>query len=84
MVKLAELESILLDQDVMDRVDLFCLSCRRRLARVDLGDRLTADGTPESSLSISRLSQDLRGFQQTNESLSLTCGCGVRSTFYLL
>ena len=84
MVKLAELESILLDQDLMDRVDLFCLSCRRRLARVGIGDRFADDGTPEASLSISKLSQDLRDFQQSNESVSLTCGCGVRSTFHSL
>ena len=84
MVKLAELESILLDQDVLDQVDLFCLSCRRRLARVALGDRFTADGAPEAALSISKLSQDLRDFHQTNEGVSLSCGCGVRSTFYLL
>ena len=83
-MKLAELESILLDQDIADRVDLFCLSCRRRLARVGIGDRFTVDGTPEAALSISKLSQDLRDFQQTDESISLTCGCGVRSTFYAL
>ena len=34
-MKVAELETILLQQDVANRADLYCLSCRRRLAGKD-------------------------------------------------
>ena len=49
-----------------------------------MADRFADDGTPESALSISLTSEDLRDFQQSRVSVSLTCGCGIRSTFYLL
>jgi hypothetical protein len=83
-VKVANLETILLEQDIAERADLYCLSCRRRLAGVMLADRFAENGDPEVVLSISLLSEDLRDFQQERGSVSLTCGCSIRSTFYLL
>ena len=83
-MKVATLETILLEQDVVNRADLYCLSCRRRLAGVTLADRFKADGTSETALSVSQLSEDLRDFQQRPSSVSLTCGCSIRSTYHLL
>jgi hypothetical protein len=83
-VKVATLETILLAQDLAERADLYCLSCRRRLAGVTLTDRFAENGDPEVSLSISQLSEDLRDFQQGCGNVSLTCGCSIRSTFHLL
>jgi hypothetical protein len=83
-VKVANLETILLEQDLASRVDLFCLSCRRRLAGVVLADRFAEGDAPEPALSVSQLSEDLRDFQQRRNSVSLTCGCSIRSTFHLL
>jgi len=83
-VKVANLETILLQEDVASRADLYCLSCRCRLAAVTLADRFREDGTPENALSVSQLSEDLRDFQQRRNSVSLTCGCSIRSTYHLL
>jgi hypothetical protein len=83
-VKLANLETILLQQDVANRAELYCLSCRRRLASVVLADRFREDGAPESALSVTQLSDELRDFQQRRRSISLTCGCSIRSTYHLL
>ena len=83
-VKLANLETILLQQDVASRTDLYCLSCRRRLAAVVLTDRFREDGAPETTLAVSQLSEELRDFQQRRKSVSLTCGCSIRSTYHLL
>ena len=84
LVKVAELETILLTEDVANRADLFCLSCRRRLASVTLADAFTDRGAPEIRLSISLLSEDLRDFQHGRGGVSLSCECGVRSTYHLL
>jgi hypothetical protein len=35
-------------------------------------------------LSISLLSEELRDFQQSRDSIRLSCGCGVRSTFHIV
>ena len=83
-MKVANLETILLRQDVASRTDLFCLSCRSRRAGATLTDRYREDGTAETSLSVSQLSEDLRDFRQRRNSVSLTCGCSIRSTFHLL
>ena len=83
-MKVANLETILLQQDVSNRADLYCLSCRSRLAAVTLAGRFREDGTPETALSVSQLSEDLRDFQQRLHSVSLTCGCSIRSTYHLL
>ncbi len=83
-VKLAELETVLLSQDITKRVQLHCLACRRRLAAVVMGDGLAEDGGPELSLSISHLSEDLRDFQQKRSSIGLVCGCGTRSKYHML
>jgi len=83
-VKLAELETILLRDDIHLRAQLHCLACRRRLASVELANRFTEDDSPDMSLSVSNLSVDLRDFQQTRESVSLTCSCSTRSIYHLL
>ena len=83
-MKVANLETILLHQDVTNRADLYCLSCRRRLASVILTDRFQLNDSPESPLSVSQLSEELRDFQQRRDSISLTCGCSIRSTYHLL
>ena len=83
-MKVANLETILLEQDVANRADLFCLSCRKRLAGVVLADRFEKDDAPATALSVSQLSEDLRDFQQRRNSVSLTCGCSIRSTYHLL
>ncbi|MCA8957639.1 MAG: hypothetical protein KDC87_16305 [Planctomycetes bacterium] len=83
-MKVAELDTILLAEDIDKRVQLHCLSCRRRLGGVTLADRFRPDGSSEPGLSIAQLTQDLRDFQQSRSAVSLTCGCGVRSTFHLI
>lgn len=83
-MKVANLETILLQQDVANRADLYCLSCRRRLASVVLTDRFQTDDAPETALSVSQSSEDLRDYQQRRNSVSLTCGCSIRSTYHLL
>ncbi len=83
-MKLAELETILVPEDFRSPAQLHCLACRCRLAGAVLADRFNEAGDPETALSISNLSADLRDFQQTRDHLSLTCGCSTRSTFHLL
>ena len=83
-MQLADLETILPPEDLVAGQHLCCLSCRRRLAGLSLTDRCGEDGTTEVTMSVSLLSDGLRDFQQTHESLRLTCACGVRSTFHLV
>lgn len=83
-VKLAELETILLQDDILLRPQLHCLACRRRLASVELANRFTEDDSADMGLSVSNLSADLRDFQQTRECVSLTCSCSTRSIYHLL
>lgn len=83
-MKVANLETILLEQDLTQRADLYCLSCRRRLASVTRSDRFNAAGLPELTLSISLMSEHLLDFQQSRNMVSLACGCGIRSTYHLL
>ena len=83
-MKVAELETLILAQDIHDRAQLYCLACRRRLAGVSLTDRYGEDGELEASLSISLLSEDLRDFHQNPGSVTLTCGCNIKSTYYLI
>ena len=79
-----DLETILLPEDFTNSQQLCCLSCRRRLAGLSLADQCQDDGISEVALSISLLSEELRDFQQTRESIRLSCGCGVRSTFHIV
>ena len=83
-MKVANLETILLEQDLAQRAELYCLSCRRRLAGVSRTDRFNAAGLPELTLAVSLVSEDLRDFQQSRCMVSLACGCGIRSTYHLL
>ena len=79
-----DLDTILLPEDFSNSQQLCCLSCRRRLAGLALTDRYERDGNTEVTLSISRLSEELRDFQQTRDSICLSCGCGARSTFHMV
>ena len=79
-----DLETILLPEDFTNSQQLCCLSCRRRLAGLSLADQCQDDGISEVALSISLLSEELRDFQQTRESIRLSCSCGVRSTFHIV
>ena len=66
-----DLETILLPEDFTNSQQLCCLSCRRRLAGLSLADQCQDDGISEVALSISLLSEELRDFQQTRESIRL-------------
>ncbi|MHC4514448.1 MAG: hypothetical protein ACYTGW_20870 [Planctomycetota bacterium] len=79
-----DLDTILLPEDFTNSQQLCCLSCRRRLAGLALTDQYHRDGVSEVTLSISLLSEELRDFQQSPDSIRLSCGCGVRSTFHIV
>lgn len=79
-----DLETILLPDDFAHGHQLCCLSCRRRLAGLTLADRYGEDGEGEVSLSVSLLSEELRDLQQSQDSIRLSCACGVRSTFHIV
>ena len=79
-----DLDTILLPEDFTNSQQLRCLSCRRRLAGVSLTDHVHQDGNSEVTLSISVLSEELREFQQSRDSICLSCSCGVRSTFHMM
>ena len=79
-----DLDTILLPEDFTNSQQLCCLSCRRRLAGLSLTDQVHQDGNSEVTLSISRLSEELRDFQQNRDSICLSCSCGVRSTFHMV
>ena len=80
-MQLVDLETILLPEDLEQGQQLCCLSCRRRLAGLALTDSYH-DG--EVTMTVSLLSEELRDFQQSQESLRLSCACGVRSTFHMI
>jgi hypothetical protein len=83
-VKVAELETILVAQDIADEAQLFCLSCRRRLACLRLADEHSDDGSPLTTVAMAQLSEHLRDFQKTDRSVGLACGCGKRSLYHLI
>jgi hypothetical protein len=83
-VKVAELETILSTDDVSERAQLRCLSCRRRLAEATVSDHFTSEGHSRLTVSIAHLSADLRDFQQSQSSVCLTCGCATRSIYHLI
>ena len=79
-----DLDTILLPEDFTNSQQLCCLSCRSRLAGLSLTDQYEQGGNTEVTLSISQLSEQLRDFQQTRDSICLNCGCGARSTFHMV
>ena len=83
-MQVAELETILSQEDLNKRTHLHCLACRCRLASAVLADRFNEDGSQEMNLSISSLSVALRDFQQTREVVSLMCSCSTRSSYHLV
>ena len=91
-VKLAELETILLVEDVRLRAQLYCLACRNRLASTGMANRYgEGEDAPADlsvlnllDLSVSNLSADLRDFEQTRDCVRLTCSCSTRSVYHLL
>lgn len=86
-MKVAELDTILLREDMGSAAQLRCLSCRRRLAKVELVRTHSLFGDLEQrgdALSVSLTSQDMSSFQQSSHVVTFTCGCGVRSAFHLI
>lgn len=83
-MKVAELETILFAQDLADQAQLYCLSCRRRLACVVLADEYADDGSPLTTIAMAQLSESLRDFRKTEKCVSLSCGCGKRSVYHMI
>ena len=84
VMQAVDLETILLPEDFANSQQLWCLSCRRRLAGLTFTDQDGEDGESEVGLSVSLLSEDLRDLQQARDSIRLSCACGVRSTFHIV
>ena len=80
----AELETILLPEDISNEVSLHCLACRQRLGSVSYVDRRMGDGSTQVAVSVSLQPDLLHDFRQGPERVILVCTCGQRSTFHLL
>jgi len=78
------LETILLPEDITDRVSLHCLACRQRLGSVSYIERPLSDGTTQTAVSVSLQADLLKDFRQATERVILVCGCGQTSTYHLL
>lgn len=79
-----ELETILLPEDIEDRVPVHCLACRQRLGSVSYVDRQRGDGTTQLAVSVALQPDLLEEFHQGPEHVKLLCLCGQRSTYHLL
>ena len=80
----ADLDTILLPEDITAQVSVHCLACKQRLGAVAYVDRHTGDGVSQVAVSVSLQPDLLNEFRHGPEQVILVCSCGQKSTFHLL
>ncbi len=83
-VTTADLDTILLPEDISNQVSLHCLACKQRLGSVSYVEHGPAQEATPVAVSVSLQADVLKDFRQGPERVILICDCGQKSTFHLL